>query len=116
MSRENEGRVHHPSRRYNNAIKQLKNSSISSKNKELITKFLDESLAEGIGKLRLSKCVIILKKIAQKLDKDFDKTTKQDIVNYVRDLGLNDNYTDWTKYDYKVTLKKFYKIIKGNGE
>lgn len=109
-------KVHHPSKRLQNALKNLKEANISNRNKEIIKEFVSSCIAEGIGKLRVVKYIFTLKQIASSLDKDFDKVTKEDLIKFVRDIELNDDYSDWTKRDFKVTLKKFYKWLKGNGE
>lgn len=109
-------KVHHPSKRLKNALKLLERSKLSKKNKDIIKEFIEACIAEGIGKLRVVKYIFTLKKIALSLNKDFDKVTKEDLVRFVRDIELNDDYSDWTKRDFKVTLKKFYKWLKGNGE
>ena len=109
-------KVHHPSKRLQNALKRLEKANISERNKEIIKEFVSSCIAEGIGKLRVTKYIFTLKSIALSLNKDFDKVTKEDLVKFVRDIELRDDYSDWTKNDYKVALKKFYKWLKGNGE
>jgi len=107
--------VHNPSKRYQNALASLENSDISHVNKETIKQFAKQCFADGIGKLRVTKYISTLKKIATIIRKDFEDITKEDLIDYVRDIELNDAYSDWTKHDYKVTLKKFYKLFKGDG-
>ena len=116
MRRKKDEKVHNPSKRYENALKLLEKCKISKRNKEIIKEFIEACIAEGIGKLRVTKYIFTLKQIALALNKDFDKVTKDDLVKFVRDIELNDDYSDWTKSDYKITLKKFYKWLKGNGE
>lgn len=117
MKRQNtDVKIHQPSRRYDNANNVLERSSISQLNKEIIKSFSDKCIADGIKKIRIAKYILILNKIAQSIKKDFNETNKKDWENYLLELESNDKYTDWTKYDYKVTIKKFYKVIKGNNE
>jgi len=54
-------------------------------------------------------------KIAERLGKDFDKVSKKDIEQFIYELERS-NYSPWTKHDYKVCLKRFYKWFKGNNE
>lgn len=111
-----EEKVHNPSKRYENALKVLEKSEISGRNKDLIKEFVEACIAEGIGKLRVTKYIFTLRKIASIVNKDFDEVTRDDMVKLVRDIELSEEYSEWTKHDYKVTIKKFYKWLKGNGE
>lgn len=85
---------------------------ITSKNTQLIERFKTSCYAEGLGKLRVDKYAYTLKKLSLMLNKDFDKVTKQDIINLVSIIERKE-WTDWTKHDYKVCIKKFYKWLKG---
>ncbi|RLG70969.1 MAG: hypothetical protein DRO11_05300 [Methanobacteriota archaeon] len=49
------------------------------------------------------------------LGKDFDKATKEDIERLVKRLERSD-YSAWTKHDYKVALKRFYRWLNGGEE
>jgi len=89
---------------------------VSTKNKEIIKRFASACIAEGLTKIRVAKYIGLLKYTALMLNKDFDKVTKDDLIKFVTDLELNSEYSEWTKNDYKVALKKFYKWFKGNGE
>lgn len=82
-------------------------------NKALISKFIEFCKADGIGKLRIIKLEYTIRKLSKMLKIDFDKATKDDIVKLVGQLESSD-YKDWTKHDYKVILKKFYKWLNGN--
>ena len=108
-------RVHKPSRRLENAFNHLYRKKISKRNKEFIEKFANSCISEGIGELRVTKYIFTLCKIAKKMGKDFDEITKDDLKEFVKELELSD-YAEWTKHDYKATLKKFYKWLKGNEE
>ena len=51
--------------------------------------------------------------VARRINKDFDKATKEDIMKFVEYLETS-RYKDWTKHTYKQILKRFYKWLKGN--
>ena len=108
-------RVHKPSKRLENAFNHLHRKKLSKKNKEFIEKFANSCISEGIGELRVTKYIFTLCKIAETIGKDFDEVTKEDLKEFVKELELS-NYAEWTKHDYKATLKKFYKWLKGNEE
>jgi integrase len=56
-----------------------------------------------------------LKKIAEWLHRDFDTVERRDIERIILDLARSD-YSPWTKHDYKVAIKRFYKWLNGNEE
>jgi len=88
---------------------------ITSKNSQLIEKFKTSCYAEGLGKLRVDKYFYTLKQLSLMLNKDFDKVAKKDIINLVSIIERRE-WSDWTKHDYKVTIKKFYKWLRGKEE
>ena len=85
-------------------------------NSKLIEKFLNNCIASGLGKLRISKYTQQLKWLSENLEKGFDKATRDDIEKLVVKINRNDDWSEWTKYDYKVALKKFYKWFNGGEE
>jgi len=107
--------VHNASKRMEYALKTLENKGISEENKKLIRKFVNHCLSEGIGKLRVVKYIYTLAKLAEKLEKDFDKATEEDLRELIRKIETSNEYTDWTKRDFRIALKKFYKWHEGNG-
>ncbi|MCD6371332.1 MAG: tyrosine-type recombinase/integrase [Candidatus Aenigmarchaeota archaeon] len=102
-------------KKFRDAIKLLKESNITNRNKLLIEKFSEFCFAESLGVHRVVKYIYTLKNIAQELDKDFDKAKKDDIIKVVGKIEKS-NYSSWTKKDYKVTIKKFYKWLRGGEE
>jgi len=88
---------------------------VSSKNLQLIKQFSDSCYAEGIGKLRVMKYIYTLKNLSSMLNKEFDKAKKKDIITLVGAIEKKD-YSDWTKHDYKVAVKKFYKWLRDTEE
>jgi site-specific recombinase XerD len=51
--------------------------------------------------------------LAKALRKPFAKASRQDMVDLVAEIEANDSWAAWTKQHYKVTLKKFYKWLRG---
>lgn len=93
-------------------LRRIQDSELTPKNRELLKKFYDQN---DVGKLRQLKTLKVLRYIGLKLNKDFDKATKEDIQEYVNWLNKSD-YKEWTKHDFKAILKLFYKWLLGNGE
>lgn len=77
----------------------------------MIKEFLDCCFAEGLSVPRVIKYATTLLTLARLLGKGFNKATKQDIVRVVGRIERN-SYSAWTKKDFKVTLKKFYKWLR----
>jgi site-specific recombinase XerD len=49
------------------------------------------------------------------LNKDFDIATRSDVEALVMAIQRSD-YAEWTKHDLKLTIKKFYRWLRGNGQ
>lgn len=94
----------------NARIESLEKSDISDINKELISFFADYCFTEGLSEHRVLKYISTLKSIALSLEVDFDKADEKDIRKYISSLERSDK-SEWTKHDYKVALKKFYKWV-----
>ncbi|MHB8100924.1 MAG: tyrosine-type recombinase/integrase [Methanosarcina sp.] len=93
----------------------FKLADISTPNKKLILSFVNYCFSEGLGEHRVLKYLFMLKKIAKYLPSDVDKATEEQIREYIAQLEVS-NLSDWTKHDYKVTIKKFYKWLNGGEE
>ncbi|ETA68863.1 site-specific recombinase XerD [Methanolobus tindarius DSM 2278] len=89
-------------------IEKLKQSDISDTNKSLIQSFVHFCVVTGIGEHRILKYISTLKCIAISIQTDFDKVDLECLQSYVATLEQSD-YSEHTKHDYKVTIKKFYR-------
>ena len=104
--------IHNCSKQAKLALVSLKKSSISKKNIEVIERFVDSCIADGMSAGRVAKHIHTIKSWAIWLDKDFDMVTKEDIAQVITKLQLNEKYTAWTKKDFKVLFKRFFKWFK----
>ena len=59
-----------------NEIRNIENSSMTKRNKELIFQFKDSCFMEGLSKARITRLLNTAKAIALELKKDMDKATK----------------------------------------
>ena len=84
---------------------------ISENNKKILKEFEESCKIEELGKLRIAKLLNTLLKIAKWLNKDFDKVDKKDIERLIIRIQEN-GYSEWTKHDYKVIIKKFYSWLR----
>ncbi|UCD13757.1 MAG: tyrosine-type recombinase/integrase, partial [Thermoplasmatales archaeon] len=103
--------------RLNSALNRLGTLDISDKNKSDIKDFLNYISAHGCSIARQCKYIYPLQNIARWLNKDFLEATKKDIERLINTIEKaknsdgNPKYTAWTKQDYKVVIKKFYKWL-----
>lgn len=94
-------------------LDKVRRSNIVDTNKLLIENFSRYLFAEGLSLGRIIKYLIQIRKIAEGLRKPFSELTKEDILDIVQKIERRKDYTEWTKHDYKLTLKKFFKFLKG---
>lgn len=64
-------------------IVNLDSADITEKNKKLILKFQQYRRLQNMGKARARRYIIVLKHLAQYLNKDFDKAKKSDIERVI---------------------------------
>ncbi len=84
---------------------QLKEKKILKLNLDIMDKFLKEcSMTAKESKLNKIKSILI--QIVDITQKDLDKLTREDVVDFVGLLN-NSGRTDWTTNEIKVYLKKF---------
>jgi integrase len=104
-------------RRLELAIENLnKDPGVSKENRESIIYFSKVRLAKGASHGRVSKVVYCLRSLAKWLNMPFGKATKDDLITLVGGLEANPKYSEYTRLDFKIVLKMFYKWLKGDDE
>lgn len=88
-----------------------KSTEILESNKKLMLDFSNECLAEGISAGRAIKYIFVLKNLSKMFGKPFIDVNRQDVMNVVLKIEQSD-YSEWTKKDYKIALKKFFKWLR----
>ena len=129
--------IHKTEKKYESALRKLEqNKDISKVNKKFIFDFLyDCQIGKTVLKRakkrikpnRLIKYLYTLKQVSKFLNKDFDKVTQKEMEEFIRKLDnnsltsvcpdgkiINHTYTQWTRHDIKVVIRKFYKWLWGN--
>jgi len=71
--------------------------------------------AQGIKSIRLAKSIYMLRDMSNIIQMPFSIATKKDIEYLMFTIEQRD-YAFWTKSDYKIILKRFYKWLLGNDE
>src|ERR1700693_1285481 len=99
--------IHHFDQQYRSGEQQVRNSEISTKNKELIMGYRDACILQQVcGKVRLPRVLIGLLRCARILKKDFSDATKEDLQRVISVL-LGENLRPPTIATYKAILKRF---------
>jgi len=108
--------IHNLDRRLQRAEYSVKACNpISRRNANLISSFEEACTAQGLSKARIAKYIQTTRKLAEWLGKDFDKANRADIQKLVGWIERQD-YSAWTKKDYRITLKRFYSWLRETGE
>ncbi len=108
--------IHSYDRRVTRGIDRVaRHHGISKENKNFILDFVNDCIAEGLSNARVDFYINRLVKIAELFKKNFDAATKSDIKMLVGKINVSD-YSEITKKDYRVTIKRFFKWLKGIDE
>lgn len=129
--------VHNSKLRYQKAIEIYKKSNEGyGKNRQYILGFLNDCqlgktvlhrAKKMIKPNRLLKYLYSLRQIEKHLSKDFKHVNQKEMEKFIRKVDSNSlgfyakngklvprEYTEWTRHDIKITLKKFYKWLLGS--
>jgi len=88
-------------------------SEISESNVNLVREFKSYLIASRIGILRTVRYMLDLRLICQRYkDKDFRSWTSKDIIEVLEKIEVED-LSDSSKNEYRRTLTKFFKWLKG---
>jgi len=103
--------VHCYKRRIEALLRRIKNSRISKGSKKNILDFYRECILRGYSKARIIKYLDTLERTARLLGKPFEEAEKEDIQDLIAEIEQKD-YSEWTKHDYKVILRVFYRWLR----
>jgi site-specific recombinase XerD/ribosomal protein L40E len=99
-------------RRIEACLRKIRNNpSIDEESKQKILDFYQECIVRGYSKARIIKYLVTLERIARDLGKPLTQAKKEDIVNLIAKIEQR-GYSEWTKHDYKVILRIFYKWLR----
>ena len=105
--------IYHYDRIFNRALKRLYSSTdVCEEDKTNISKMVEHLLSKGVSKARAAKYIYHLVVLARVTDKPFESLGRRDVERLVSWINASD-YTDHTKHDYKIVLKKFYQWLRG---
>lgn len=86
-------------------------SEFCEENKKALVNFHRDCVIHGLSKARIAKYLDTLFRTTRWLGKPFSNVGRDDIANVVERIETN-GYSEWTKHDYKVMLKVFFKWLK----
>jgi len=94
-----------------------RNRLVCKKDVEILRKYKDYLVSEGITFGRVGKYLSDLKKASELLGKkSFEKAVEEDIRRIVSIFNGNEKYSPWSKRDFKVAIRKFYTWLRGTKE
>ena len=91
-------------------LKYLEECDICEENKSLIRKFIDYCFISGLSLSRQLKYLNHLLELARLLGKPFDKANKDDWIRVFRKIESS-NLSYWTRRDFYIAFKRFYKWL-----
>jgi len=97
--------------RIENDLKRIERSNLSEKDKQLLYQFHRDCVIDGLSKARIEKYLDTLERISRWLKKPFSELNKEDIKDLVQKIESKD-LSEWTKHDYKLIFKIFFRWLK----
>jgi len=104
--------IHHYARRLQQALENIEKANIPRANKESLFAFHRACIADGIraGKLhRYLGDILFLTRNNKKEYLDYTRKDVEEIVVFIE----QSEYAEWTKYSYKIAIRKFITWLKG---
>ena len=95
--------------------KRLLQMAIPKRNAQAIIDFTEYCFTEGLSKRRVLKYIYTMAVIAKWFPQDFNNATRKDVEALVNKIERSD-YAEWTKHDYKVAIRKFFKWLRQTEE
>ena len=105
--------IHDFKTRLERTEKRIECSAFSDKNKKIISSYKRQLFIKELSIARIDKHLSVLKKIGERLNKDFDCLDKEDVFTFLEWVQRRD-IEDRTKYTYKQIFKMFLKHMAKN--
>jgi integrase len=102
-------------KRLRTARRILECAPISDQNRTLIEQYLVARQNDGIGSWQIIKTLYHLLELAKILQTPFRDAGRGDIARVVGAIEAR-SYTAWTKSDYRVMCKRFYRWLRGSDD
>lgn len=102
--------IHDFKSRLERTEKRIQRAAFSDKNKRIISDYQRQLFIKELSIARVDKHLTVLKKIGERIEKDFDCLDKDDIYAFLEWIQRR-NITDWSKYGYKQVFKAFLRYL-----
>jgi len=102
-------------KRLRTALRVLAEAPIGNANRSTIQSYLDARRSEGNGTWQIIKTLYHLVEIAKMLQCDFREATRDDLARVTATIEARP-FAAWTKNDYKVACRRFYRWLRGTEE
>jgi len=105
--------IYESPKRLDYVLKKIReDSEIIDSNKELLFKFHQFCIVEGLSLSRVIRCLYAIRSFAEWTKKDFNDCKKEDVSNLIVELEKS-KYAHSTKQEMRMTLRKFFKWLRG---
>jgi len=94
-------------------VRVREDAKLNDRNRELLLSFYKYCLGESLSLARIVRCLYAMVVFAEQTKKDFDKCNRDDIADMVSMLEKDERYAHATRQEMKMTLRKFFKWMRG---
>ncbi len=86
-------------------------------NDRAVNRFLHKCSVEGLSEIRIKKYKVSFNAIRKLMNPEFKliDSTQEELERLAYNINQS-KYAQNTKYDYRVAIRKFYKVMEGDGE
>ncbi len=107
----NKDEIYNYQGRIDGVLKRINSSDFCEEDKQIFNEYHRECIILCLSKGRIAKYLNTLKRIRVMLGKPFKQVTKDDVRNLILTIESR-NLSDWTKHDYKIIFKIFFRWLK----
>lgn len=107
--------IHNYSRRLEQILVRLEKEEIGNTNRKYIKEFSQFCVANGISAGKVQRYIGDLIILAKWIKKDYKKCDRKDIEFLILKLEQS-HYSEWTKYGFKIGLRKFFTWLRNSEE
>ena len=97
-------------------LARVRASSLPEENKHSLESFHRYLVANGISAGRAWKYLFEAFKLALLCNKRFVDFVKSDVIDIVHQIESNKEWSQWTKHDYKLSLKRLFKFLRDSDD
>ncbi len=91
----------------------IEQMSTSSENKVVLLRFLQHCLARGLSVLRAQKLTYHARHLTLMLNKPLRNASRNDIESVVARINMRDDWSAWTRSDYRIALRLLFWFVHG---